>query len=339
MMIKSNHHANVAIFVPHAGCPCRCSFCNQRHIAGQTRFPSAEDVQDACETAKRTLPDGAKAQIAFFGGSFTAIPRKDMVHLLKAAAPYVQSGEFSGIRLSTRPDAIDREVLELLKTYGVETVELGAQSMDDAVLSACRRGHTAKQVEKAAGLIREAGLSLGLQMMTGLPGDTDEGALRTARALAALQPDEVRVYPTLVIEGSPLAEEYRAGTYTPQTLERAVELCVRLLTFFEEEQGIPVIRLGLHAEEDMMRHCIAGPWHPAFRELCESRLFRKKAETLLKQANKAACVLAVNPACVSRMVGHRRENITAFMNEGYTVKVVADSEVDYGDIKRREVTT
>ena len=259
--------------------------------------------------------------------------------LLEAAAPYVRSGALAGIRISTRPDAIDREVLEFLKAYGVTTVELGAQSMDDTVLTACRRGHTAKQVEQAAELIRTAGLSLGLQMMTGLPGDTDEGAVKTAQKLAALQPDEVRIYPTLVIEGSPLAEQYRAGTYVPQTLEQAVALCVRLLTFFEEERGIPVIRVGLHAEEDMMRHCIAGPLHPAFRELCESRIFRKKAEKIVKNSEKQPIVLAVNPACVSRMVGHRRENLTAFMNDGYRVKVVADSEVAYGDIKRREVTT
>ncbi len=333
-MIK---HANVAIFVPHAGCPCQCSFCNQRHIAGESRFPSETDVQNACEAAKRTLPAGATAQIAFFGGSFTAIEREDMVRLLKAAAPYVKSGAFSGIRVSTRPDAIDCEVLELLKSYGVTTVELGAQSMDDAVLKSCRRGHTARQITEAAALIREAGLSLGLQMMTGLPGDTDEGALRTARALAALKPDEVRVYPTLVIDGSPLAEEYRAGTYTPQTLDKAVELCVKLLSFFEEEQGIPVIRLGLHAEEEMMRHCLAGPWHPAFRELCESRIFREKAENILKNCHQTEVVLAVNPACVSRMVGHRRENLIAFAKNGYTVKVVADSRLAVGEIK--EVTT
>ena len=330
-MIK--RHANVAIFVPHAGCPCQCRFCNQRHIAGQHRFPSAEDVQNACETAKRTLPDGAKAQIAFFGGSFTAIERDAMVGLLNAAAPYVKSGDFSGIRVSTRPDAIDEDVLAILKSYGVTTVELGAQSMDDAVLKRCQRGHTAKHVEDAARLIHKVGLSLGLQMMTGLPGDTDEGALRTARALAALTPDEVRIYPTLVIEGSPLAEDYRNGTYTPQMLEEAVALCVRLLTFFEEERGIPVIRLGLHAEEEMMRHRVAGPWHPAFRELCESRIFREKAERLLKETQKTNVVLAVHPACVSRMVGHRRENLTAFRENGYTVKVVADSEMAYGEIK------
>lgn len=281
--------------------------------------------------------DGTSAQIAFFGGSFTAIPREDMLRLLKAAAPYIKSGAFSGIRVSTRPDAINSEVLEILREYGVTTVELGAQSMDEAVLCRCHRGHTAKQVEQAAKLIRAAGLSLGLQMMTGLPGDTDEGARHTAQKLAALKPDEVRIYPTLVIEGSPLAEEYRAGKYQPQTLDEAVELCVRLLTFFEEEQGIPVIRLGLHAEADMMQHCIAGPLHPAFRELCESRIFFKKAQKILEKLKKTNVILAVNPSCVSRMVGHRRENLTAFMKNGYMVKVVADSEVAYGDIKWREV--
>lgn len=293
-------------------------------------------MQSACETAMCTLPAGAQAQIAFFGGSFTAIPREEMVRLLKAAAPYVKSGHFSGIRVSTRPDAIDCEVLDVLKEYGVTTVELGAQSMENDVLRVCRRGHTAEQVEQAAERIRAAGFSLGLQMMTGLPGDTDEGALRTAHKLAALKPDEVRIYPTLVIDGSPLADDYRAGRYQPQTLKAAVELCVQLLVFFEEEQGIPVIRLGLHAEEEMMQHCLAGPWHSAFRELCESRIFFKKAQKMLKNSKKTTCFLAVNPACVSRMVGHQRENLIAFREIGYTVKVVADSEVAYGEIK--EVT-
>lgn len=296
-------------------------------------------MRHACETAVRTLPSGSQAQIAFFGGSFTAIPREDMVRLLKAAAPYVRSGAFSGIRVSTRPDAINHEVLDILKAYGVTTVELGAQSMDDTVLTRCRRGHTARQVEQAAGLIRSAGLSLGLQMMTGLPGDTDEGALRTARKLAALKPNEVRVYPTVVIEGSPLADEYRDGSYQPQTLSEAVELCARLLLFFEEEQGIPIIRLGLHAEDELRQHCLAGPWHPAFRELCESRIFREKAQKIFQECDETAVVLAVNPACVSRMVGHQRENLIAFMKDGYRVKVVADSEIAYGDIKWRGVGT
>ena len=291
----------------------------------------------ACETARRTMRADTRAQIAFFGGSFTAIPRADMELLLRAAQPYVKSGEFDGIRVSTRPDAVNAEVLAVLKEYGVTTVELGAQSMDDAVLSRCQRGHTAKQVETAAEAIKKAGLSLGLQMMTGLPGDTDDGALLTAKRLADLGPDEVRIYPTLVIDGSPLAEQYRAGAYQPQTLEQALDLCGKLLVFFEEERGIPVIRVGLHDEKTMRKHCLAGPWHPAFREVCESRIFRKKTEILLKNAPKGDIILLVHPSCVSRMVGQRRENILAFEQQGYTIKVVADATVAVGEIQRKEV--
>ncbi|MBQ9964541.1 MAG: radical SAM protein [Clostridia bacterium] len=337
--MNKTRHANVALFVPHAGCPHQCSFCNQRHIAGAQAVPSDEAVRAACEEALRTRRAGVDAQIAFFGGSFTAIDRDDMERLLAAAYPYVKRGDFSGIRISTRPDAIDEERLAVLKAYGVTTVELGAQSMDDAVLRRCHRGHTANDVERAAELIRNAGFSLGLQMMTGLPLDTDDGAFCTAERLAALSPDEVRIYPTLVVEGTPLAEEYRAGTYQPQTLEQAVSLCARLLTFFEEERHIPVIRLGLHAEESLFEHCLAGPVHPAFRELCESRLFREKIAALLKKENATVLTVRVHPSCVSRAVGHRRENHTWFCDRGYSVTIQADEAVAYGEIKRGEVVT
>lgn len=332
-------HANVALFVPHAGCPHQCSFCNQRHIAGQKSLPTNEDVRAACEEALRTRREGVEAQIAFFGGSFTAIDRGEMERLLAAAYPYVQSGKFSGIRISTRPDAIDEERLAILKAYGVTTVELGAQSMDDAVLARCERGHTAQDVVRAADLIHKAGFSLGLQMMTGLPCDTDEGSLRTAERLADLLPNEVRIYPTLVVDGTALAEEYRRGTYTPQTLEQAVSLCARLLQFFEEERRIRVIRLGLHAEESLYEHCVAGPAHPAFRELCESRLFREKIWAVLQQKTPSAVTVRVNPSCVSRAVGHRQENRTWFLEKGYTVSIVEDEAVAYGEIKRGEVVT
>lgn len=324
--IKKNH-GNVAVFVPHAGCLHQCSFCNQKHIAGQSAFPSAEAIRAACETAQRTLRPDAEAQIAFFGGSFTALEQKDMVRLLEAAAPFVKSGAFAGIRVSTRPDAVDTERLALLKQYGVTTVELGAQSMNDAVLARCRRGHTSSHVAAAAARIHEAGLSLGLQMMTGLPGSDEACDEQTAYSLAELHPDEVRVYPTLVIEGTPLSEEYRRGEYTPQTLEQAVTLCARLLIFFEEKRHIPVIRMGLHAEQEMMQHCLAGPWHPAFRELCEGRLYREKAWQLLKQCHAKEVVLRVHPTDVSRMVGHKKENIRFFAEAGYRVTVKADDKV------------
>ena len=198
-------HANTAIFVPHNGCPHRCSFCNQNAITGQAKQPPPADVEQAAKRAAETLPKGVTAELAFFGGSFTAIERNYMVSLLKAAQPFLQAGVFSGIRCSTRPDCIDADILSLLKDYGVKAVELGAQSMNDDVLRRNRRGHTAADVERAAGLIRAAGLSLGLQMMVGLPGDTPNGAWETARCLAALGPETMRIYPTIILSGSLLA--------------------------------------------------------------------------------------------------------------------------------------
>lgn len=330
----SGRHCNVALFVPHAGCPHQCSFCNQRHIAGKAEALTASQVRAACERALQTVtvtPD--RAEIAFFGGNFTAIPREYMVELLSAAYPYVKNGAFGGIRLSTRPDAIDEEILGLLCRYGVTTVELGAQSMDDAVLTQNGRGHTAGQVEKAARLIRRAGLSLGLQMMTGLPGDTDEGAVETARRLAALEPACVRIYPTLVIDHTPLAAWYQSGDYRPQTLNEAIALCARLLTFFEDERGIPVIRLGLHAEQEMADHCLAGPIHPAFRERCESRRLLDRMRVLLARHGCSRATLVVHPSRLSQAIGQQKENVRALEALGYTVRMAADAALSPKDIR------
>ena len=327
-------HANVAIFVPHAGCPHQCSFCNQRAISGASRQPEAQDVRDACETALRTMRvDAAQSEIAFFGGSFTAIDRRVMCSLLEAAAPYVKAGRFKGIRVSTRPDAVDGEVLSLLRHYGVSAVELGAQSMDDAVLAANGRGHTAADVERASTAIHEAGLELGLQMMTGLYASSDEQDEATARRLAALKPRTMRLYPTIVMEHTALAAYYREGCYTPPTLEQAVTLCTRLLTFFEEEQGIPVIRLGLHAGQEMQQGRLAGPWHPAFRELCEGeRLYERTLTALRAQLPQGGVVtIQIAPAFVSRMIGHKRRNVQRFDQAGYTVTVQSDPTLAPGN--------
>ncbi len=330
----SNRHCNVALFVPHAGCPHQCSFCNQRHIAGKVDPLTPEQVTAACERALATMTvDARNAEIAFFGGSFTAIPRAYMRELLAAAYPYVQSGKFSGIRLSTRPDAIDEEILSILCHHGVTTVELGAQSMNDAVLLKNGRGHTAQQVEEAARLIQQAGLQLGLQMMTGLAGDTDEGAMETARRLAALMPSCVRIYPTLVIDHTPLAAQYRRGDYRPQTLDETITLCARLLTFFEEEQGIPVIRLGLHAEQDMMAHCIAGPVHPAFRERCESRRLLQRMQNMFLDKDCVAATVFVHPSRLSQAIGQQKENISALRALGYRIQIAADAAIAPKDMR------
>lgn len=288
------------------------------------------------ETALRSLraQDRAGAELAFFGGSFTAIAEGYMLELLEAAQPYLKQGQIAGIRVSTRPDAVDSGVLALLKRYGVTAVELGAQSMDDRVLARNGRGHTARDVQEAARRIRGAGFELGLQMMTGLPGDTPQGAAETLRRLLSFQPDTMRIYPTIVLEGTPLAELYRAGDYIPQPLDEAVSLCAALLLQCGEA-GVPVIRLGLHAGGDVQAGYLAGPWHPAFRELCEGEIYLQNALCALRQAlpRGGRAVLLVGPRFVSQMAGQRRRNLERLMAQGFECRIFADAACKKYEVK------
>ncbi len=335
-MMTDKRHANVALFVPHAGCPHDCCFCNQRTIAGVTDPITPQDVTAACEQALETLSPDVTAQIAFFGGSFTAIDRDVMVSLLQAAQPFLASGRFDGIRISTRPDAIDEERLAILKYFGVTAIELGAQSMDDRVLTACGRGHTAEDTRRAARLIKQQGFSLGLQMMTGLPLDSDEGSMETARQLAALCPDTMRIYPTVVLERTALAAMYKAGQYVPPDLSQTVALCARLLAFFEREQHIRVIRLGLHDGETLRSEKLAGGYHPALRELAEGQLYVNTAVAVLTRMGlseeKRPITLAVNDRAVSKMIGQKRSNIEALARLGWDIRVVPDATVPLWEV-------
>lgn len=306
-------NANVAIFVPHLGCPHACSFCNQREIAGQERQPTPQDVENIAKNALSDLGlDAQNAEIAFFGGSFTAIERPLMVSLLEAAKPFTGDGGFKGIRLSTRPDAIDEEILDILNKYNVKAIELGAQSMNEKVLVLNRRGHTPQDVENASRLIKSYGFELGLQMMTGLYGSNPQDDFETAKKLAALEPETVRIYPTIVIEGTELARLYREGKYTPPGLEDTVNLCAELLEFFHK-QDITIIRLGLHAMKSLEDNYVAGPWHPAFRELCEGKIYLEKAKAelykLTQNDNPKNAYLYVNPREISKLSGQHRSNI------------------------------
>lgn len=324
--MTTSKHINVSLFVPHAGCPHQCSFCNQRVISGQQQPLTPEQVTAICREAAERVGEGQRAEIAFFGGSFTAVPADYRRQLLAAAYPFIKNGPFQGIRISTRPDYIDQAILNELWAFGVTAVELGAQSMDDRVLALNRRGHTAAQVEQASRLIRQAGFSLGLQMMTGLYGSDDQTDWRTAEQLADLQPDTMRIYPTIVMPGTYLHTLYRQGAYTPPTLDQAVDLCARLLSFFEQERGIRVIRLGLHADAHMQQQYVAGPWHPAFRELCEGRLYLKRAEQLLNTAlpDGGTAVLRVAPTELSKLIGQRKGNLRALRQKGWQVSVEPD---------------
>ena len=299
----------IPVFVPHLGCPHACVFCNQNRISGQARPATAQDVRDAVADAA-SLPGGGKRQLAFYGGSFTAIPAAEQEALLGAAREALARGEISSIRLSTRPDAVDEAVLVRLAAFGVETVEIGAQSMDDEVLRLSGRGHTAEDVERSARLIRARGFSLVLQMMTGLPGDTDEKDMETARRLIALRPDGVRIYPAVIVRDTALCRMWENGEYREHTVEDAVRVCARLLPLFEEA-GVPVIRLGLNPTEALSRGAaVGGAYHPALGELVRSRVLRGRAEALLQGTEPAGrVVLSVGKGRLSQMTGQRRQNV------------------------------
>lgn len=325
-------HINVALFVPHEGCPHNCSFCNQKTISGKTRPLELDDIDNAVKVALSTA-DCNKGEIAFFGGSFTAIDREYMVSLLKRAKTYIDKGLFAGIRVSTRPDCISREILDILRCYSVSAIELGCQSMDNTVLCLNHRGHTAEDIVNAARLIKEYGFELGVQMMTGLYGDTDEKCIETAKKLIDLSPDTARIYPTVVLEDTELCELYKRGLYTPQSVQDAAELCAKLLMMFHEK-GIRVIRLGLHSGGNVEQGYVAGAYHPAFREICESKIYLNKVLTSLKEQkiNSGEIEISVGKSFVSMLTGQKRCNINYLKDKGYSCKIRQDETMEKYEI-------
>ena len=273
----------IPIFIAHQGCPHQCLFCNQRSITGTAEgMVTAHEVEETIRTQlawPRRHPD-APVQVAFYGGSFTGLAMERQRELLGAAQPFLASGQVQELRLSTRPDYVTPQIAGFLREQGVGIVELGAQSLDDRVLAASGRGHTAAQVRTAVACLKEAGIRVGLQLMLGLPGDNTATALASGRQAAALGPDLVRLYPCLVIAGSPLAELYRQGKYQPQSLPRAVALAGRLWSIFKAE-GISVVRMGLQPSSSLEKTVLAGPYHPAFGELVLSRLFFNQVRAAL----------------------------------------------------------
>lgn len=324
----------VPVFVPHLGCPNDCVFCNQRRISGHISPADAETVKNAIEQAAALTPPGTKRQLAFYGGSFTAIPAAQQIELFEAAAPYLADGTISSIRLSTRPDAIDGAVLARLKKYGVTVVELGAQSMCDEVLRLSGRGHTAGDVEEASRLVKAAGFGLILQMMTGLPGDTDARSLETARRIIALKPDGVRVYPTVIVRDTALYDLWKAGRYAEHTVEDAVRVCARIAEEFDKAD-IPIIRMGLNPTEDLSGGDAAGgAYHPALGELVRSRMMLNKALELLGAVPEGgSIVLGVNKSDVSKMTGQHRCNISALKTQlGLKTVKIREANVKSGEI-------
>ena len=323
----------IPIFVPHLGCPNDCTFCNQRKISGQQRNVTEEDVKKTIEYYLDSFKEkNAKVEVAFFGGSFTGIEPELQEKLLKTAYEFIKEKKVDSIRISTRPDYIDKTILKRLKKYKVKTIELGVQSTNDYILKKCKRGHTFADVKKASKLIRWYGFKLGHQMMVGLPESTLLDELNTAKDLAKLKPKMIRIYPVLVIKGTELEREYLAGNYEPLTVEQAVERSKELCYFFGKKK-IDVIRIGLQNTETISdpknekSEVVAGPYHETFRGLVESSIYYDTIVEKIKNFNTKVkeVGIKVNPQNVSNVVGYKRQNIEK-LKEMYDVDVVINQD-------------
>ena len=323
-------HSNISIFVPHVGCQHTCSFCNQRTITGVEQIPNADDVRETCTQALSEVADYKSTEIAFFGGSFTAIPRDYMLELLNAAFEFVGNDKFGGIRISTRPDCIDEDILALLKAHGVTAIELGAQSMSDKVLKANERGHTSDDVIRASELIKQNGFELGLQMMTGLYQSSSADDIYTMQEIIKLKPKTVRIYPVAVLKGTKLASLYQSGEYKLVSFDEMVKLCVEMLKAFHNAE-IDVIRCGLHSSETVEQDIVAGFYHPAFREICISQLFRYAIEKYADKSIKTE--VYVSGSSISTAVGHKKANKQYFEENGYIIDFKVDNTLEKDEIR------
>jgi histone acetyltransferase (RNA polymerase elongator complex component) len=264
----------IPIFISHLGCPFQCLYCQQERITAQEKWlPTPEAVTERVEAFLATRKPGkySHTEIAFYGGTFTGLPTELMETLLRAAHRFVANGEARNLRASTKPDYITSEKLETLRRYGMDTVELGVQSLDDDVLRRVGRGYDSAEVARAVERLQGAGMRVGIQLMQGLPGGDEAEALASARRAIALRPDFVRLYPTVVLAGTALAELYRRGAFRPWSLETAVRVC-RKLSKLMDAAGIPIIKLGLEFSGDEREGILAGPYHPRFRELVDKFL-------------------------------------------------------------------
>lgn len=305
----------VPIFIPHAGCPGRCVFCNQARSAGASDELSREAIVRKVALYRESAQESvSRFEIAFFGGNFTGLPAPEQARLLDIASGLKGAGAIQAIRLSTRPDCISGEIAETLAAAGVDTVELGVQSFSDRVLDLSARGHTAGDSVRAVTLLRERGIGTIIQLMTGLPGDTPRGALESARRAVELSPSGARLFPAVVLRGSGLEALYRRGEYLPLGLDEAVDIVKDMFLAFDRAR-IPVIRMGLHPLRDERTDVVAGPYHPAFGFLVRSRatgemMERAVAAWLASEGRGATHARLLVPAArAGEHIGHLRANI------------------------------
>lgn len=331
-MKKDKKQYVIPVFIPHLGCPNDCSFCNQKSISGKTKMPTKEDVIKIIEDHLKNMSEDTEKEIAFFGGSFTGIDIEKQKEYLEIANEYITCKKVKGIRISTRPDYINKEILKMLKKYKVKTIELGVQSTNDYILKRCDRGHTFMDVKNASKLIRRYRFNLGHQMMVGLPESTKLDEIRTAKDLIRLKPKMVRIYPVLVIKGTKLERELEEDEYKPLTVLQAVERCKELVYLFNKKK-IQVIRVGLQNTDEISdpnsdkSEVVAGPYHPAFGQLVEDSIWYDTVVGKIKKINDKVkeVKIKVNFADMNNVIGHKKENIKR-IKEIYNVDVIVEAD-------------
>jgi histone acetyltransferase (RNA polymerase elongator complex component) len=320
-------HYNIPIFIPELACPNRCIYCNQRHISGQLQAVKPEEIKQIIEQHLATFIRPSEVELAFFGGSFTGIDEKDMLTYLQIVQPYIEQGEIKSIRISTRPDYINEKILDILQQYNVKDIELGSQSLNEEVLAFAKRGHTVRDVENASQLIKSYGFSLGLQMMIGLPLDTVEKSKETAKKILKLGAESTRIYPTLVINNTDLADLYRQNKYKALSLDEAVDWATEIYKIFSQS-SIKILRVGLHPSEALINgtELLAGPFHVSFKELVLTKIWQEKFEKLPINTK----TILVNPREINYAIGYNSKNKQLLQKKFPYLKFISDSNVELG---------
>lgn len=304
-------HYNIPIFISHFGCPNACVFCNQKKINGVETDINKKDIEEIINSHLETLPKESIKQVAFFGGTFTGLSLQLQQEFLETVAPYIEKKLISGIRISTRPECIDEQILDLLKKYNVKSIELGVQSLDDDVLEATGRKYNFSIVERAAKLIKKYGIELGIQLMVGLPKSTEENDILSAKKAISLSPDIARIYPTLVIKDTDLERQYHRGEYKELSLDEAVQRTKKIYSLMELAD-IKIIRVGLQPSDDLRSdgNIIVGPFHSAFRELVEQEIYTEFLEKIF--AEDGYLEIFSNEKNISKIVGQHKKNKIKF---------------------------
>ncbi|WP_058486665.1 elongator complex protein 3 [Defluviitalea phaphyphila] len=319
----------IPIFVSHQGCPNDCVFCNQKRITGVRESFDEKKIRNYIENYLEDFKGDKIVEIAFFGGSFTGIHINLQKHYLEIAKEYIEKYDLEGIRISTRPDYINEEILDFLLKYPVKAVELGVQSLDEEVLLESKRNHKVEDVYKAVAYIKKTNIELGLQMMIGLPKDTLEKSINTAKKIVLMKPDTTRIYPTVIMKDTELETMYYKGLYNPLSLDEAIEWTSKILPLFYDA-NITVLRVGLQATEEVNigKGIVAGPYHPAFRQLVEEKMLNEYILKIYNENGKRPITIYANQKLYQSLIGHKRKYKEFIKNKGLPIEFRKNDKIN-----------